>query len=587
MCIYCLAIVSWQANAVSMENKMSSINEQSADLYGVEPDESSGLHRKIGWAGAFWVASGVPALVLFSIGSIAATVGKPSWIIWAVSICFGLIQSFSYAEIAGLFPHKSGGASVYGAIAWVRYSKLLAPLSVWCNWFAWSPVLAIGSGLGAGYVLSMLFPASAAINTWQITLVDLGWLASGLTLRINATFIIGAVILLATFAVQHRGILQAARLQMILAISALLPLLLVGLYPILTGDLPRAHLLPLYPLAKDAAGHVIDGAWDLSGIQLMAGGLFIAAWSTYGFETAVCYTREFRDPRRDTVKAILYSGLLCLVFFTMVPLAFQGALGLGQLVTPEIKDAAGNVTQAAVYDGILSPGIYSGMGVAEAMAQILHTGTWGAFILKPMLAFALVLAIMTSMAGSSRTLYQASVDGWLPKYLSHVNENGAPTRAMWTDLAFNLFLLMMSDYVVVLAMSNVGYIIFNFLNLNAAWIHRLDRSNWTRPFRAPRWVLALGTLLSFVNLALMGLGADVWGKGTLVSGVVFAALIVPVFMWRHYVTDKGRFPDAMLNDMDLASPAALKAPERRAGWLPYGAIVLGIVVVCATHWVAP
>ncbi|MFP3802343.1 amino acid permease, partial [Paraburkholderia sp. SIMBA_027] len=92
----------------------------------------------------------------------------------------------------------------------------------------------------------------------------------------------------------------------------------------------------------------------------------------------------------------------------------------------------------------------------------------------------LVLAIMTSMAGSSRTLYQASVDGWLPKYLSHVNHNGAPTRAMWTDLVFNLVLLLMSDYVVVLAMSNVGYIIFNFLNLNAAWIHRLDRPSWER-----------------------------------------------------------------------------------------------------------
>jgi len=570
----------------TMEKMMSTLKEESPQILAGGLSEGVGLQRKIGWAGAFWVASGVPALVLFSIGSIAATVGKPSWIIWGVSICFGLIQSFSYAEIAGLFPHKSGGASVYGAIAWVRYSKLLAPLSVWCNWFAWSPVLAIGSGLGAGYVLSMLFPANAAINTWQITLVDLGWLASGLSLRINATFVIGAVILLATFAVQHRGILQAARLQMILAVSALLPLLLVGLYPILTGDLPRAHLLPLYPLAKDAAGHVIDGAWDISGIQLMAGGLFIAAWSTYGFETAVCYTREFRDPRRDTVKAILYSGLLCLVFFTMVPLAFQGALGLGQLVTPEVKDAAGNVTQAAVYDGILSPGIYSGMGVAEAMAQIVHVGTTGALILKPMLVFALVLAIMTSMAGSSRTLYQASVDGWLPKYLSHVNENGAPTRAMWTDLAFNLFLLLMSDYVVVLAMSNVGYIIFNFLNLNAAWIHRLDRRNWVRPFRAPNWVLALGTLLSFVNLALMGLGADVWGKGTLISGTVFAALIVPVFLWRHYVTDKGRFPDAMLSDMDLVSPT-LAAPERRAGWLPYGAIALGVAVVCVTHWISP
>jgi len=71
--------------------------------------------------------------------------------------------------------------------------------------------------------------------------------------------------------------------------------------------------------------------------------------------------------------------------------------------------------------------------------------------------------MMTAMAGSSRTLYQASVDGWLPKYLSHVNESGAPTYAMWTDLGFNLILLLMSDYFAVLAISNVGYIIFNFL----------------------------------------------------------------------------------------------------------------------------
>ncbi|MFO1436134.1 MAG: hypothetical protein U1F34_07230 [Gammaproteobacteria bacterium] len=33
--------------------------------------------------------------------------------------------------------------------------------------------------------------------------------------------------------------------------------------------------------------------------------------------------------------------------------------------------------------------------------------------------------------------------------------------------------LLMSDYLFVLAASNVGYIIFNFLNLNAGWIHRL------------------------------------------------------------------------------------------------------------------
>src|SRR5262249_19949468 len=81
------------------------------------------LHRKIDWTGAFWVASGVPALVLFSIGGIAATVGKASWLVWTISILFGFVQSFTYAEIAGLFPGKAGGASISRAVAWGRYPE--------------------------------------------------------------------------------------------------------------------------------------------------------------------------------------------------------------------------------------------------------------------------------------------------------------------------------------------------------------------------------------------------------------------------------------------------------------------------------
>jgi len=111
---------------------------------------------------------------------------------------------------------------------------------------------------------------------------------------------------------------------------------------------------------------------------------------------------------------------------------------------------------------------------------------------------------------------------------------------MLTDLCFNLVLLLMSDYVFVLGASNVGYIIFNFLNLNAGWLHRIDRPNQARPWRAPNVVLAAGALLSFVNLTFMGFGADVYGSGTLETGLVFASLIVPVFLFRHYIQDKGR-----------------------------------------------
>ncbi|MFQ6334543.1 APC family permease [Methylophilus sp. 3sh_L] len=539
------------------------------------------LHRKIGWQGAFWVVSGVPALVLFSMGAISATVGKPAWLVWAISITFGFIQAFTYAEIAGLFPHKSGGASVYGAVAWVRYSKFIAPVSVWCNWFAWSPVLAIGSGLAAGYILSALFSPDAAINTWQITLMDLSAIKAGLSLRINATFILGAAVLLTVFSIQHGGILRSAKATMILGVTALIPLMLIGLVPILTGDMPMANFFPLAPLSYDTAGNVIDGIWNIEGWKLMAAGLFIAAWSTYAFETAVCYTREFKNPKTDTFKAIFYSGLLCIAVYTLVPIAFQAHLGLGHLVTPAVTDAAGNVTTAAVYDGMLAPEIYSGMGVAGVLSSMLGGSELIVTILMIMLVLALLLSIMTSMAGSSRTLYQASVDGWLPKYLSQVNEHGAPTKAMWTDLCFNLLLLLMSDYVFVLAASNVGYIIFNFLNLNSGWIHRMDRPNWDRPYKAPTILLFLGGLLGFVNLGLMGLGADVWGAGTLNAGLLFATLIVPVFIYRHFIQDKGVFPAAMLEDMQLDN--AKDGVMKRAGVLPYIALLAGVFIVFWLH----
>src|SRR6185503_16291254 len=179
------------------------------------------LHRTINWKDAFWVASGVPALVLFSIGGIAGTVGNPAFAVWAVSMMFGFVQSFTYAEIAGLFPNKSGGASVYGAAAWLRYGKFIAPLSVWCNWVAWTPVLSLGSAIAAGYILNLMEPTPGAdqlaayiaqqtaagnvvdeaaaaialmpIHNWSLFSINLGDVVS---LSVNWTFFIGAILML-------------------------------------------------------------------------------------------------------------------------------------------------------------------------------------------------------------------------------------------------------------------------------------------------------------------------------------------------------------------------------------------------------
>lgn len=508
--------------------------------------ERDELVRAITWKHAFWVASGVPALVLFSIGGIAALVGTPSWLCWSLSVIFGFMQAFTYAEIAGLFPGKSGGASVYGAAAWVRYGKIIAPLSLWSNWLAWTPVLTVGSSVAAGYILTNLFGSDAAINSYKLVLLKLDVLKPGLEIRINAVSIIASVLLLGTFAVQHRGILGTARVQTMIGVVALTPLLLIGVVPFFTGDVVSTNLVPLIPLS---------GTWDRTGWTLFLGGIYLAAWSSYAFETAVCYTREFRNPEADTFKAIFSAGILCLAAYSLVPLAFQGYLGK---------------------DRMASPGIVDGSGVARVMVEMVGGNGLVGNLLIIMLILALLLGISTSMAGSSRTLYQGSVDGWLPRYLGKVNDHGAPTHAMWTDLGFNVLLLLLSDSLFVLAVSNICYLVFIFLNLHSGWIHRIDNPHIRRPYRCPNWVMALGIVLAFVNAFLLGAGANVWGAGTLMTGIIALALILPVFWFRHYAVDKGRFPERMLKDLHTAD-GELATPK--AGLLPYAALALGLVIV--------
>ena len=548
---------------------------------------SGQLVRALDWKGAFWVAAGVPPLVLFSIGGIAGVAGKAAFVVWMLSMVMGFLQSFTYAEMAGMFRNKSGGASIYGATAWLRYSKLIAPLSVWSNWFAWSPVLSLGCVIASGYILNALFPIPAAesqmvldwltanagktaedgvaaltpaIRSWEALAFNIPGLG---VLHFNSTFVVGAVLMSIIFAIQHRGIAATASAQRVLAIVVLVPLLLVGLVPLFNGSIDSTNITGILPPTSSYSG--VDGAWNLGGWTLFLGAMYIAAWSTYGFETAVCYTSELKNPRTDTFKAIFFAGLLCVVFFFLIPFVFQGVLG-----------------QA----GMLAPGIIDGTGIAEALGNMLGGNKVITQVFVILMILGLFLAIMTAMAGSSRTLYQGSRDGWLPKYLSHVNRNGAPTGAMWTDYGFNLFLLALASdaggYFYVLAISNVGYILFNFLNLNAGWIHRIDSGHIERPWKAPAVLIGINTVLAFVNLVFLGAGAKVWGySNALWAGLIFASLIIPVFAYRHYVQDGGQFPKEAMAEMGLTGN---DLGERKAGMRPYLTLAAGAVVVLWANW---
>jgi Amino acid transporters len=509
-----------------------------------EMNKKHELKRAITWKDGFWLSSGVPMSVLITIGAIAAVSGKISWLVFILSILIGFSQSLTYAEIAGIFPNKSGGASVYGAMAWIRYNRFVAPLSTWTNWFAWSPVLAVASGLASSYIIN-LFPETSLLRTWQLTLLNLGWLKDGLTFRISATWLLAVIILLSVFAIQHTGVARAAKVQKYLSLVALLVLLVVAAVPIVTGHISKDNVLPLIPS---------NGFWNMEGWGIFLAAMFLAGYSTYSFETAVCYVREFRDPKKDTFKALLSVGLLCLFMFFIVPFAFQGFYGM---------------------KNITAPGIQDGTGVGAAMASMVGSGKVTYYIFYLAVLFILIVSLMTAMAGSSRTIYQASLDGWFPKYLSKANKHGAPVAAMWTDMVFNILLLMMSDYFFIVVASNVCYMIFVFLNLHSGWIHRMDNGDVQRSWRTPTWLIGLNAILAYLNIGFLGAAAHVLGKGMILSGFLWAMLIIPVFFYRHYVTDKGVYPEHMYGDLNIQQGQVL---EKKAGYWPNIALAGGLIV---------
>jgi hypothetical protein len=60
-----------------------------------------------------------------------------------------------------------------------------------------------------------------------------------------------------------------------------------------------------------------------------------------------------------------------------------------------------------------------------------------------------------------------------------------------------------------------------------------------------------------------------------------ASLILPVFWFRHYVQDKGRFPAHMYEDLGVAPGEMV---SRKAGILPYLTLLAGLGTVLFANW---
>ncbi len=432
---------------------------------------SNELQRTISWREGFFIATGVPVLVLPSLGYFGTTLWSFSIIVWILSVIQGFFQCTAYGEMAARYTNQSGLAG-FVFESFKKRTRFLPALGSWGYWFAWNPVLAINTLLLGDYSKGILFPNSD-ITSFQLSLIA------------------GVVMYALLLIVNWRGLMAGAYAQLVLAIVSLLPLLFLSIAPFALGYVDYSHFSNSW-LPPDWNWFSWKSIFALIGI------LCLAQWSACAWETAAVYAPEYKNPGKDTPKALFAAGGLCLLIFPLAQAAVIGTLGI---------------------DGLEANSVAPFVPIAN---MILGKG--GSIVVLIMLIASMFLVSNTALLGSSRALYTMSKDGQLPSFFGKLNKNGIPFRAALIGVLINAGLVFLGNPITVLAASAIGYVIINGLSLFGYILTRRDHPDESVPFQAPKWWIWVALVFGLLNIPLYFIG-NFYINGTVPTIIGFFILL--------------------------------------------------------------
>ena len=437
--------------------------------------QQSGLQRTVSWKDGMFVALGVPLLILPGLYDVGSMIWALCIFTWTVGVLQGFVQNIAYAEMVTTFPQATGipgcaqavfqsGEVAPGAI---DKSKFIGAFASWCYWFAWTPVVYIFSGLIVEYLTVM----------FELNLSD--WANVGLSMAVIIVVVVGM------FLLSIRGLEGGGKIAMILAIVSLIPIIIILVGDI--GDFQFSNItdawhFPVYDFDLTERSTLLS-------VVLILGCFGLGQWSACAWETAAIYGPEYKDPGKDTPKALFSCGLICLALYFLVPFLMYGEIG-----------------QA----GLEGAGYHSLHPIA-----IAAFGDAGGMIALVVLIIAMILIIQTGYLGSSRALYSMSTEGNLPAWFGKLNDKGMPVNAMIFVSCFNTLLMFVlsvlpilgadTSVMTVLSASAMGYSIANFVALAAFVKSRRDPrfKDLPRPFKAPGFYTYVGMIMCCLQLVLL------------------------------------------------------------------------------------
>jgi len=465
------------------------------------------LLKTLRWYDGFVIALANPGFLLLSLPfSVSDLGGWGAAILWGISAACAVLINTIYAELAAMFPEKSGGLSLYAHEAWRKYTTLVGPVATFGYWIGWSVVLStsglfIGSLIGGtwfptakggSYLLAPGYFSTGGANVGLPALIAIGlilcvWLFNVFGARVGVTFGYFAGLLL------------------------MVPLFVMMILPFLNGSFDSANL-------TNKLGH--SGlAWG--GVQLALVWLWLMCWSAWGVDVCATFAPEYKDTVRDTKLALRSAALFSMVVYIVLPIGLVGGAG---------------------------PKLVESSSFAAAMDKIVGSTTFTDFFVV-CLIFSFIITMNTATADGGRALYGISRDGMTIKQLGKLNRFSVPGTAMTLDMVFNILLcLFVGNIFGILAASNLGYVLAHMFALSGYVLLRKDRPNWPRPIKLPAIWVPIAGLLSVWCLVLTIVGFG-WfntaggGYGGTKEKIIGVSVLVAgllLFFFRRLVQDRER-----------------------------------------------
>ncbi|MBE6524901.1 MAG: APC family permease [Thermoplasmata archaeon] len=477
----------------------------------------TGLVKSIDWKQGMIIAMGVPILILPGIYDIAGTAWGLSIFIWTISVLQGFAQNLAIGEMAAalempgiggcaqkVFTKPNGGR--YG------FGKFIGAFTAWSYWFTWTPVIPIFTCTSVDYISKFLEYG-----------MGMDPLDSTMTLCLQLMF--GIVVFSAIVFVGSKGLSGGAKLGLILALVAILPLLVVIAMPLLGLTVGGGELTG-FSIDRIMENLVPDGwGWTASDFMMVFGMFAYAQWCACAWESAATYGAEYKTPGKDVPKALISAGLVCLGMYFIVPFVVYG------MMDPAMIDAWGVSTlyPIAQYD----------------------FGDIGLIIALILLVAGMVMLIQTAFLGSSRTLYFMGHEGNMPKMFTYTNKNGAPLVAMFFQFAMGILFIIIIHFGsvgMILAASSFGFSFALGMGMLAYIVSKKNPrfKDLPRPYKAPRgWYYVACFLMIYQFFVLIPClaywcinGGIENGTFSVIIGAVILLIYVPVWFILQYSNGK-------------------------------------------------